>query len=179
MESEIRYQLITKCALKAHENHILFCLRHPCPSTFFVYKQHGRFLISNEGKLLFLLYINDLGSASNGLSTFMFADDTSMLGHDKNINSLQSCINENLQMVSEWLQVNKLSLNISKSHFMLFTRKRTDVHDINIEINNITISRVKNVKFLGVILDEKMSWKDHINYISKKISKCIAIMFKL
>ena len=131
------------------------------------------------GPLLFLLYINDLGSASNGLSTFMFADDTSMLGHDKNINSLQSCINENLQMVSEWLQVNKLSLNISKSHFMLFTRKRTDVHDIDIEINNINISRVKNVKFLGVILDEKMSWKDHINYISKKISKCIAIMFKL
>ena len=131
------------------------------------------------GPLLFLLYINDLGSASNGLSTFMFVDDTSMLGHDKNINSLQSSINENLQMVSEWLQVNKLSLNISKSHFMLFTRKRTDVHYINIEINNITISRVKNVKFLGVILDEKMSWKDHINYISKKISKCIAIMFKL
>ena len=62
---------------------------------------------------------------------------------------------------------------------MLFTRKRTNVHDIDIEINNITISRVKNVKFLGVILDEKMSWKDHINYISKKISKCIAIMFKL
>ena len=62
---------------------------------------------------------------------------------------------------------------------MLFTRKRTDVHDIDIEINNITISRVKNVKFLGVILDEKISWKDHINYISKKISKCIAIMFKL
>ena len=95
----------------------------------------------------------------------MFADDTSMLGHDKNINSLQSCINENLQMVTEWLQVNKLSLNISNSHFMLFTRKRTNVHDINIEINNITISRVKNVKFLGVILDEKMSWKGHINYI--------------
>ena len=62
---------------------------------------------------------------------------------------------------------------------MLFTRKRSDVHDIGIEINNITISRVKNVKLLGVILDEKMSWKDHINYTSKNISKCIAIMFKL
>ena len=62
---------------------------------------------------------------------------------------------------------------------MLFTRKRTDVHDISIEINNITISRIKTVKFLGVILDEKISGKDHINYISKKISKCIAIMFKL
>ena len=62
---------------------------------------------------------------------------------------------------------------------MLFTRERTDVNDVGIEINNITISRVTIVRFLGVILDEKMSWKDHINYISKKISNCIAIVFKL
>ena len=95
------------------------------------------------GPLLFFLYINDLSFVSNGLSTFMFAGDTSMLGHDKNISSLQSCVNENLQMVYEWMQVNKLSLNISKPHYMLFTRKWTDVHDFLID--NTTISRVKKI----------------------------------
>ena len=102
-----------------------------------------------------------------------------MLGHDKNISSLQSHINDTLEVVSKWLQVNKLSLNVLKSHYMLFTRKRSIPDDIEIKINNITISRVKQVKFLGVIMDEKLTWKDHINYISRKISKCIAIMFKL
>ena len=66
-----------------------------------------------------------------------------------------------------------------KSHYMLFTRKRSIPEDIEIKINNIAISRVKQVKFLGVIMDEKLTWKDHINYISRKISKCIAIMFEL
>ena len=77
----------------------------------------------------------------------MFADDTSMLAHDKDISSLQSHINDNLEIVSKWLQVIKLSLNVLKSHYMLFTRKRSIPDDIEIKINNITISRVKLVKF--------------------------------
>ena len=85
---------------------------------------------SNLGPLLFLLYVNDLGYVSNGISTFMFADDTSMLGHDKDISSLQSHINDNLEIVSKWLQVNKHSIKVLKSHYMLFTRKRSIPDDI-------------------------------------------------
>ena len=67
------------------------------------------------GPLLFFLYINDLGYVSNDLPAFIFADDTSMLIHDKDISSLQSHINDTLEVVSKWLQVNKLSLNVLKS----------------------------------------------------------------
>ena len=66
-----------------------------------------------------------------------------------------------------------------ESHYMLFTRKRSITDDIEIKYYNITISRVKQVKFLGVIMDKNLTWKNHINYISRKISTCIAIMFKL
>ena len=109
----------------------------------------------------------------------MFADDTSLLGHNKNVSHLQKQINDDLQVISGWLQVNKLSLNVSKSHFMLFTRKLSIHDNLEITIDNIKISRVTNLRFLGVTMDDKLTWKDHINHISKKISKCIAILFKL
>ena len=84
----------------------------------------------------------------------------------KHIGSLQSCISENLQMASEWLQVNKFS-SISKSHYMLLIRKRSDVQDIG-------ILKSKNCELLGVIMDDKLTCNNiHI----KKIPKSIAIMF--
>ena len=95
------------------------------------------------GPVVFLLYINDLGMYQmvyQHLCLRMI--DTSMLGHDKDISLFQSHINDNLEIVSKWLQVNKLSLKVLKSHYMLFTRKVSIPDDIEIKINNVNISRV-------------------------------------
>ena len=131
------------------------------------------------GPLLFLIYVNDLPNVSDMLFTVMFADDTSMFVNVENLSTLETQLNSELKHVSTWLQVNKLSLNVDKSCFIVFkTVKKSDLK-VNICINDKRLSRVSQVKFLGTIIDDKLTWKPHIDYISKKLSKAIAIMYRL
>ena len=76
------------------------------------------------GPLLFLIYINDLSTVCKHLMSILFADDTNMFKNGKDLKILQGIINKELERVSIWLKVNKLSLNIKKTHFMLFSNKR-------------------------------------------------------
>ena len=66
-------------------------------------------------------------------------------------------LNTELSKISTWLKTNKMSLNIGKTHFMLFTNKKRKDHDINIMIDGTKIEEVKKTKFLGVIIDNKLS----------------------
>ena len=82
-------------------------------------------------------------------------------------------------MLSEWFQANKLSVNISKTNYIIFKpRQKKQIFDLNLKINNKEINRVNEVCFLGVILDENLSWKAHISHIAHKISKSIGIMYR-
>ena len=113
------------------------------------------------------------------LFTIMFADDTSMFVNRENLSTLETQLHSGLNHVSTWLQVNKLSPNVYKSCFIVFkTVKKSDL-EVNICINDKRLSRVSQVKFLGTIIDDKLTWKPHIDYISKKLSKAIAIMYRL
>jgi hypothetical protein len=79
-------------------------------------------------------------------------------------------INTELCEISDWLQSNKLSLNIKKSNYIIFKpRQKRQVYNLALTINNNTIDRVKEVCFLGVILDENLTWKAHVSYIARKI----------
>jgi hypothetical protein len=109
----------------------------------------------------------------------MFADDTSLLVHDKYSSNLQHKVNEDLNCVTAWLTANKLALNLSKSHFMLFSKQSSSCVNVNLKINDVALCKVKSVKFLGIIMDDGLSWREHISHISKKISKCIGIMYKI
>ena len=73
------------------------------------------------GPLLFLLYINDLPSVSNLFMPILFADDTNLFCNEPNLDELIEKINEELKLIYKWVNVNKLSLNIEKTNFMLFT----------------------------------------------------------
>ena len=86
-------------------------------------------------------------------------------------------INGELCHISHMLKVNKLSLNIKKTHFIVFHRKHFK-GDIKIQIDQQDIDRVWKTKFLGVIIDHKLSWKDHITYVSGKMSRSIGILIK-
>ena len=80
----------------------------------------------------------------------------------------------------KWLCLNKLSLNISKTKFIIFhTSNKENTYIPIIEINNLKIDRVGKFNFLGVILDENLNWKDHINKISTKISRVTGILCKM
>ena len=84
------------------------------------------------GPLLFLIYINDLAKVSKNLMSILFADDTNMFNKGKNPMEIQTTINTELEHVSLWLKVNKLSLNIKKTHFMVFSNKPT--YNLNLDI---------------------------------------------
>ena len=94
-----------------------------------------------------------------------YADDTNLFFTGKNEHELEIKINGELKCVHEWLTSNKLSLNVSKTNYIIFRSRNHAIQDINININKTLIDRVYSVKFLGVHLD--LSWKTHIQYICK------------
>ena len=115
------------------------------------------------GPLLFLLYINDIPHPTN-CNIILFADDTNLIFHNNNIDTLINSANTTLEKISQWFQSNKLSLNTNKTKYILFhkPRKKISNRNIDIKINNTSIEQVKEVKFLGAILDSTLSWKPHI-----------------
>lgn len=131
------------------------------------------------GPLLFLIYINDLPSVSKLFMPILFADDTNLFCTNRNLTTLFDDINRELVNIFAWVNSNKLSLNIDKTNYMLFTPKCTTRPEKNIAINGKNILEVDETKFLGVIIDNKFKWSAHINYISTKISKGIGILIKV
>ena len=137
------------------------------------------------GPLLFLLYVNDLARVSNKLTPIMFADDsnfsiTSKFLHGKDLEVMEAIINHELKDIIRWLYANKLSLNIKKTKFMLFNigNNKIPSNNITIKILNEKIEQVEYTKFLGVILDEKLTWRNHIQYIKGKIANNMGIITK-
>jgi hypothetical protein len=130
------------------------------------------------GPLLFLIYINDLYNVVSYSVPLLFADDTNLFFSGKNPDHISTIINSELEQINQWLLTNKLSLNISKTHYMIFSSQKTHIPDICLKIDGSNIERVYLTKFLGVLIDPKFHWNAHINYISKKLSKCIGILCK-
>ena len=111
--------------------------------------------------------------------SIFFADDSNLFLNGKDIMKLEKELNEILANISEWLKVNKLSLNVKKTHYMIFSNKKVKERpSIDLKIDGETLSEVKKTKFLGVVIDNKLSWKDHVNYISGKIARGIGILIK-
>ena len=108
----------------------------------------------------------------------LFADDTNLFISGKNINYLEQTINTELDSRTLWLKANKLSLNITKTQFMMFSGFKNTKPSIDLKTEGESISETVKSKFLGVIIDNKLFWKDHIAYISGKIARGIGIILK-
>ena len=122
---------------------------------------HYGFRGSVLGPLLFLLYVNDIHQCSNKLKFYLFADDTSILYADKNLKSLENTVNFELHNLYNWLTSNKLTLNTSKTNFLIFHpyQKRDtyhpNLHMFNNEKNrNVTLESKNYIKYLGVLIDK-------------------------
>ena len=129
------------------------------------------------GPTLFLLYINDICNVSDIFKSILFADDTDFFCSGKSVNQLCNRVCGELSKLNEWFAVNKLSLNVEKTNFIVFMNHKVNEEFI-VKIGDKMIQRVFKTKFLGVIIDDKLNWKEHIKYISTKLSKTIAIVFK-
>ena len=128
----------------------------------------------------FLIYINHLPDSSNFLSFFLFADDTNIYCESDNLQLLTKKVNKELKKVKLWLDSNKLALNIEKTNCELFHSpwKKLTEHN-NLKIGKQNIQRTKYVKFLGVLMDEHLTWKYHSTELCKKLSKTAGIFFKV
>ena len=114
------------------------------------------------GPLLFLVYINDLCSVSKVLELILFADDTNIFYSHTDASYLMEDVNLELEKITCWFYTNKLSINVKKSNFIKFSpRQKRQTLDQAFNISNYSINRVKEVTFLGVILDEHLTRKSH------------------
>ena len=121
------------------------------------------------GPLLFILYINDIVNSSNMLQFILFADDTTSLFSDKDISSKVDLTNTELKEVTNWFKTNKLSVNASKTNFMIIgTTHQTykPENGIKVILDSVELSRV----------NENLAWKVHIDAISKTISRNVGMI---
>lgn len=131
------------------------------------------------GPLLFLIYINDMVNVSSSLLPILFADDTNLFLSGKNVNNLLNAMNTELEKISDWINCNKLSLNIGKTHYIIFKTKGKQYHEnVELKIKGVQLKKVHNTKFLGINIDSKLSWHAHIGDIRGKIAKGIGILHK-
>ena len=131
------------------------------------------------GPLLFLIYINELPAISN-LLTILFADDTTLYLSGPNLQQLEKTVNAELQKISQWLSLNRLSLNIAKSNFMVLrVRQKPYIYSPSIIINSNNLKEVSHATFLGLNIDTHLNWNVHVNYIASKIAKSVGILHKL
>ena len=129
---------------------------------------------------MFLLYINDLNSVFNKAITIHFADDTNLSYASKKLSSTDTVMNYELKKLAKWLRSNKLSLNPGKSDLVIFRSKtKKELDEINIKINKSKLSAVPDVNYIGVVLDEFLSWNAHVNNLCKKLAQTNGILSKL
>ena len=130
------------------------------------------------GPLLFLLFISNLPNASKHLKFYVFADDTNLYYDSGTLDDVIKRVNKGLKHVKRWLDSNRLSFNISKTSYIIFHSSASSVPtDTSIKIGKKQISRVKYIKFLGVLLDEHFDGRYHIATF-KKACKNLWNIFK-
>ena len=112
-------------------------------------------------------------------SQLLFADDTSVFLIGKEYTQLIISLHEELQKVSRWVNANGLTINLKKTHYMMFHRARIKAKDLNVEMQGNNIDCVTTTNYLGVIIDNRMKWISHILYIENKISKTIGLFYKI
>ena len=129
------------------------------------------------GPLLFILYINDLpNSIMQNVTPIIFADDISIVIARQDTNELQEDLTQTFNQISEWFKQNFLSLNINKTYFTHFLSKNVAHSDFNIIYENNYITKVSDLKFLGININNTLTWKSHIETILSKLSSaCFAM----
>ena len=129
------------------------------------------------GPLLFIIYTNDLPMSLNKAKCILFADDTTIYIAGLNINELMDSMNNDLTILDDWFRANKLSLNTSKTTYMVFNKIQINICDgETIQIGNEKINRVRQFKFLGIILDDQLNWTQHLKQCKSKMSSALYVL---
>ena len=113
---------------------------------------------------LFLRYINDLHIAIKHCKVHHFADDTNLLIINKSLKRLNKLLNIDRKNLTNWLNANKISLNVSKTELTIFKAKGKPLgFNLEIKLNGKILHATDPVKYLGVKIDSKLNWKSHVS----------------
>ena len=124
--------------------------------------------------LLFLIY-----TKASFFHTTLFADDINLRMSNSCFNVVQTTVNLELRKIDHWLRANKLSLNYNKTIFMVLNSQKHNPTSFKVIINNHSISPEDKLKYLGVLLDNKLSWKPHVQKVKTQLSRACGILSKL
>ena len=132
------------------------------------------------GLLLFLIYINDLHAAVKFSEVHQFADDTNLLNFNSCVKYINKQVNYDLKNFSNRLKANKISLNVGKTELVLFTSSKKQLDcDLKIKLKGKRLYETDSVKYLGIQIDKRLTWKQHINHVALKLNKANAMLSKL
>ena len=133
------------------------------------------------GPLLLSIYINDLITVSEKFNFFMYADDTTLYFNVENFTQTEfenKCKLE-LAKLMNWLQHNKLSLNVEKTKCLHFHKPQRKLTPLRLNINNTIIEKVNSFNNLGIILNENLTWRNHTEMVANKIAKITGVLNRL
>ena len=116
------------------------------------------------------MFINDIVYCSDKCKFILFADDINVIFQGRDILNIQDTVNTELVNLSNWIKSNKLILNHSKIHYMVTTSHIRLIHDIDIIMDNVSLKKVNEIEFLGVIVDSQINFKSHISDVKLKVS---------
>ena len=132
------------------------------------------------GPLLFLIHINDMHLSVTSSTLYHFADDTNLLCSGMTLKKLKKVMNKDLSLLYEWLCANRLSVNENKTEFIIFRpRRHKNTERITLKFNRTQLFETVKIKYLGLILDNKLSWKPHITELCKKLSRAVGMLYKI
>jgi hypothetical protein len=125
---------------------------------------------SSLSALLFLIYINDIFELHLRGHLQLYADDAILIYFESDYDEFQRYMKEDLLKIHDWFYNNLLSFNVSKTKYIIFNPKNKNISQPNrLLIRGAEIERVRYMKYLGLMIDEKMDWTEHIPYIKTKI----------
>ena len=129
------------------------------------------------GPLLFLIYSNDLHMHLNYTKCILFADDTTIYFSHKNLNYLKFCVETDLANILDWFKANGLTLNLDKSECVFFqSGQLSECKHVSVTVEGIKIPLVSATKFLGVWIDENLSWQKHTSNLIRKLKQNLKLL---
>ena len=133
------------------------------------------------GPILYIIFMNDIIKCCNILKFSIYADDTCVWTKGKNVRDNARTMNDKLRKVNKWITRNGLSLNKKKCEYVFFKRKckNVTIDELEICLDDVVLEKREYTKYLGVYVDENLSWDIHVSFVERKISKYIPIVYNI
>ena len=131
--------------------------------------------------ILYIIYVNDIVMCTDKVKYVIYADDTCVFADHSKLKDNMEIMNRELFKINEWMIANRLTVNTDKTNYMIFSRaqKKIQAGPFVLKLNGSQLNRVGETKYLGVIIDEHLSWKSHVSSIVAKLSKYVPIIYRV